>query len=285
MRSVITSVPMRRFGWASFLAILSISMTAGAQDVPPPPPPADQPVPEPPAADTPPPPPPAYGGAAATPPPPPPPPPPGTVAEAPGAYRHDGLYLRMALGVGGIGVDRTVKSEEVSGEFESEIDGGGLGVEVTIGGTPAAGLVIGGMWLIQSIGDAVVVPKDGGEETTLENGFLISLMAAVLDWYPWADGGFHFGGGLGWLLASGRLPADSIATTELGIERIGGGGWGLTIHAGYDFWIGEQWSLGPALRFVFGGTHGETIVSSRDVRVEEDDGITALLLSFNATLH
>ena len=214
----------------------------------------------------------------------PPPGAPAVAAPPTGAYLHDGFQLRMALGVGGIGAQRTTQAEDVTGEFESEVEGGGLGIELTFAGTPASGLVIGGMWLIQSIGEATIVPADGGDETQLD-GFVISLMAAVLDWYPWPDGGFHFGGGLGWLLASGSLPSDAPATTEFGIEKIGGSGWGLTLQVGYDFWIAEQWSMGPLLRFVFGGVHGETRIEPGDRLVEEDDGITALLLSFSASLH
>jgi hypothetical protein len=148
-----------------------------------------------------------------------------------GAYLHDGLYLRMALGA---------SYGWVSGEGPSgpaHLSGGGPAIMLAIGGTPAPGLVIAFDFSIASVdGDfAGAPPGAAGPASTVE-----PLVGALLDWYPWPDGGWHLGGALG---LGGLGLTDSAGFNSNGYS------FGVAALGGYDWWISTQWSAG-VLAFV-----------------------------------
>lgn len=202
-------------------------------------------------------------------------------ARASGAHRHDGAFFRVGLGGGSLALDRSVEASRV-GVAGSEVDGdstisGPVGAfELTLGGTPARGLVVGGTYLTYNLAQPVVEHETGGE-TELDDPLSAGLVGATVLWYPDPRGGFCFGGTLGWAWAVARTPAGSL------FEYLGGTGSGLSLQAGYDLWIASEWSLGGALRLTGASLSGEGEESG--VRAEETDTLRGVALYLTATLH
>ncbi len=199
--------------------------------------------------------------------------------EATGRYTHDGFYLRMSLGLNLGALSRSVEAEvsDVVGyESDSDISGGGLGLELTIGGTPATGFVVAGTWLGAGILDAVI-ERDDGSELELEEPLNFAMIGITLDGYVRPKAGFHLGGTLGPGVAGARLPEDSL------FDYIGGWGWAIALHMGYDWWIGEEWSLGVLGRLIGARLSGED--EEEEITASEDDTYGALSLLFTAVHH
>jgi hypothetical protein len=188
----------------------------------------------------------------------------------------------MAIGVGGGSVARTTRNDAVSGERESTVSGGAFAMEITIGGTIGP-VMLGGVLALAAMGDEQIEYEDGGDPTALDGSFNLWILGFAADWYPSAEGGFHVGGAIGFAVMQGRIPEGSRAS-DLGIEQVGGVGFGLSLLTGYDFWVGEQWSMGPLLRMSIGQGHGEGELTT-GTHVEEDDAGLAITLLFSAALH
>jgi hypothetical protein len=178
-------------------------------------------------------------------------------------HNHDGFYLRMNLGLGHLW-----GTYDRSGPNSAEIDasGSGLGVDLLIGGSPSPGFVVGGgilgNWLFsadfEQQGDAVTGHDIGS-----------GLVGVFVDGFPRATGGWHLGGFLG---VGGQTLSDDAAADETG-------GLGLAVFAGYDQWVGDDFSVGGLLRFTAARSTGE----------KQDADITAstatLGLMFSALYH
>jgi hypothetical protein len=196
-----------------------------------------------------------------------------------GAERHDGFYLRLALGIGGLALDRKTEDELFENDPDSQSSIGGVGgvFELSIGGTPAEGLVIAGTLLTHSVADPTV-QFDGGEEVELSDPLVFALLGATVDYYPNAHGGFHFGGTLG--------PALAVVERPEGTGDIGGAGIGLSALAGYDWWIGDEWSLGVLGRLSAARVRGKpTETVGNTERDGQDDGTAAALGVMFSVLH
>lgn len=243
---------------------LSIVSPAGAQAPMPPPAPAPTVAPAAPV----PPGPPAAGYYYPTPPPPLPPP---TASGAKlGVHEHEGFFLRMGLGFSSMltKTEGTLGQPDPGGDFS----GNGGALELLLGGTPARGFVIGGGLVLHSWPEPSY--DNGGTRTRLNGAQLGSSFLALF-------GQLYFdrtSGGYVQALVAGAEQTyryeEAGETKEAGLS-----GFALALGGGYDFWVGEEWSLGPELRLSY-------------ARVEhEDAGVTtrhrtlALTLSFSATLH
>jgi hypothetical protein len=200
---------------------------------------------------------------------------------------HDGFYLRLALGIGGLRMDRTVEVEtELAPDRElvddSTIEGGAGHFELTLGGTPARGLVIGGSVLTHSVSE-VDIDREAGEDVPLDSPLHFSLWGVTLDYFPDANGGFHFGGTAGIAVAFAQLP------DEYDFEGIGGAGLGLSLGIGYDWWVADEWSLGMLGRYTGAGIMGEDTepvgLTGQDVTAQEDSTINAFSIAFTVLHH
>lgn len=128
--------------------------------------------------------------------------------------------------------------------------GSGVALEIALGGTVAPGLVIGGGIYSVSMAqvgwrsdEARAFNEDGDDEIKGGEG-AISVLGVMLDFYPNPRGGFHVQGGLG----IGALALEKDADTNFPGEDWEGGGGGLMLGVGYEFWVSEQWSLGGIAR-------------------------------------
>jgi hypothetical protein len=296
------------------ISLLGFSSLAAAQgappDPPPPPPPAGEPPPPPPGAQpapaqpTQPPPgqPPPAGypqpppgqpppGAYGQPPPGYAPPPPGyygypaepppPVGPPPGAYTHDGFFLRFAIGYAYL--SDTIKVKDT--DQEAKLKGSGINFDVLmIGGTPAPGLVIGGALIGNGFGspkfEVAGTEGDYCESRTTNSGdcsVTLSLIAPFVQWYFDPKQGFYIQG----LIGYGALD-DGIDETDEATGAVFG------IGAGYDFWVGKEWSIGPAFRLLFASLKETNDIGSSTIgtsEIEYTHSIVVPTLSFAVTYH
>jgi hypothetical protein len=101
-------------------------------------------------------------------------------------HRHDGFYTRLNLGLLS---GRTYVSTDRSTHPDYSVGGGGLGLDLMIGGTPSGGVAAGGALSLSGFGHA----SGSGGDYLLVGGFV--------DGFPSAARGLHFGGELGLALA------------------------------------------------------------------------------------
>ncbi len=174
-----------------------------------------------------------------------------------GIYRHDGFYLRLALGIGG-GVDRLEGSLP---DYDFVYEDGRAGrmysftvpTEVALGYTVAPGLVTGAgiyntLWTAPTA-DAETAPDYDFETTQL------ALFGPMVDFYPLPQEGWHLQGALG--LASFNM---GFGTTGIAPPRYAQAhvtmGMGFMLGAGYEWFVAEQWSVGFLLRTMRGYSTG-----------------------------
>jgi hypothetical protein len=163
---------------------------------------------------------------------------------------HDGLYLRIAGGVGLAALALDAESQRfatpASGDREGRFDGAArawaIATELGCGFTPARGLVIGlGVYTL-------TVPSAEAKEVGVGSGrysFSLSQLAIVspfADWYFDPSAGFHVQAGLG--LAT--LVMGPGEPTGLGprLRPYTAVGVGAHVGIGYEWWIADEWSVG-----------------------------------------
>ena len=209
---------------------------------------------------------------------PPPTPTPAPAAEPrPGVRTHDGVYLRFAPTFGGMGIGR--KTEGPLGpDPDTRINGGASGFELSIGGTPWPGLVLAGTVLALDHRNANLDLGDG-PKIALDGSVRFSLVGATLDWYPNPRKGFHFGGTIGAAALEGPRPPYGPPDRN----KLGGAGAGISLLVGYDWWIGEQWSLGVLGRLTMAGVEERTV--RPDGIYREKDGIGAFTIGLSILYH
>lgn len=191
----------------------------------------------------------------------PPPPPPAYQQQQPGKIdlstpppapigrrtkRHDGFYLRMNLGVGGM--ITKVEYEPALLFDEVDVSGGGGTFGLMLGGTLDHVVLGGGFWLNSAPDPKVEYAGFEGESSG--NTLNMFLVGPFIDWYPDLHGGFHLGGAIGW---AGVVITDD--SEEENLAESAGGGAGLFV--GYDWFVADEWSLGVLGRFTAASTTGD----------------------------
>jgi len=153
--------------------------------------------------------------------------------QEPGVEAHDGFMLRMTLGFGG----GSAEYELAGSRYESS--GPATSFSLDVGGALSENFVLHGR-LSEVAMEEPALSIDGEEIATFDNGRVVS---------------FLFGPALTYYF----MPINLYATVAIGIsvgtgddgERTTEGsdvGWGLNLDVGKEWWIGEQWGLGVAMR-------------------------------------
>jgi hypothetical protein len=160
----------------------------------------------------------------------------------------------MGLGVGRTAATfRNSDSREFGGSVEGSLAGVAAAVELSLGGTPAPGLVIGGGIFSGSTGAEVEtneVDVDGQPVPAVKyNQLTFTLIGPFVDYYFDERAGFHLQGALG--LAAMEVGTGRQGSTELTANRTLGG-LGFMLGGGYEWFVGEQWSLGGIIRMRYG---------------------------------
>ncbi len=186
--------------------------------------------------------------------------------ERPGKREHDGLYLRLAGGIGS-GTDTQagdVKEKRTgpgASPVQSHYDAGASGVAVAtqIGiGYGLARQVVLGVAI-----ETATVPSSEASNTGVGPGTYefrtseLAMVGALIDVYVSPHGGFHaqadagvaaFIAGVGDAKGEGPLVHGHSAV-----------GYGLGIGAGWEWWIEDQWSMGLLARALWGWTDGDDV--------------------------
>jgi len=174
-------------------------------------------------------------------------PPAGPPPPDPSERNHDGFYLRMTVGGGYSYVVQTYEGPQPQniGGFalggspspgDVKVSGGTTAFDIMLGGTPVPGLVIGGGLFFNVTPSPDVKVLD--VTATSKSDLTVFLLGMFADIFPNPKGGFHVGGIAG------------IATVDWSGGGINGSasGFGGGAFAGYDAWVGKQWSLGGLVR-------------------------------------
>ncbi|MGE0325142.1 MAG: autotransporter outer membrane beta-barrel domain-containing protein [Polyangiaceae bacterium] len=154
---------------------------------------------------------------------------------------HDGFMLRLGPTFGPLSVTET---PEVNGTEGAEVKASGFatGLELLLGGTPAPGLTVGGALLYSQTKDPTL--EAGGREVEADGTLLILSTDVFVQYYFDPTQGFHVQGMLGYgVLDTVRSDGSSGGNDPAGLH--------LALGAGYDFWIADEWSVGPFLRVQF----------------------------------
>jgi hypothetical protein len=156
------------------------------------------------------------------------------------AQLHDGFYLRASAGSGLINVEYNPEP----GYDDQTENAAGLSLDLLAGASPLRGAAFGGALLLDL---APSMPLAGSAPEA--NGALgIGLIGPFADVFPDPRLGWHFGGVLGFA----ALELETVDSHHHRMYGFGGALW-----AGNEFWIGDEWSMGGALRFAHTQTRGD----------------------------
>lgn len=194
-----------------------------------------------------------------------------------GYHEHDGFYLRFSGGLASLDVRRETQSGGASGSVAfagdgSRLVGPSLFTELSVGGTPARHFVIAATLLGNGL-PATELKVASGSRIDLGTPLVFAMLGPSVDFFPQVGGGFHAGGGIG------------IATSTAGVKdpifsTIGGLGFGGTLALGYDFWTGDDWSIGFAARGIVARIEGEQLSSKNVAREQDVVSSASLAVSF-----
>lgn len=198
----------------------------------------------------------------------------GLVAVAPGRAEasepreHDGFFFQTSLGFGPGWLSEEYKEDGESTDISAS---GVTGMfELLFGGTPARGLVIGA----GLTGHTIVEPtfeSAGREYETEDTSVGISQLSLFANYYVQPKSGFYLHGSVGFGSLRVTVDGDSYDTESAGVV--------LGAGVGYDFWVADEWSLGPQLRLTYAHLSGE------EAGTEATDDFISPTLSFTATYH
>jgi hypothetical protein len=155
----------------------------------------------------------------------------------------------MRLGLGPGYLTSSLEFEDLDPGLEAlaaeyEISGVGAGIDLMLGGAVTPGIVIGGGYLFNQAQNPTLT-VDGEELGDADDtNFNFGVIGPFIDVYPDPHDGLHLGAILGFAAAT---LTDDDGDTDASARGFGGGA-----LAGYDFWVGEQWSLGVLGRFTVG---------------------------------
>jgi hypothetical protein len=185
---------------------------------------------------------------------------------APGGRTHDGFYAR--LGIGPAFATGSNELEDV--DAKADVSGFAVATELAFGGTIAPGLVLGG----GSFSMVIPSPKysAGGTDTDVGTHH-VSGVGPFIDYYFDPHAGGHLQAAL---LLSGIFVQEKDQA-----ESASGGGFGFMVGGGYEFWIAEQWSMGPIARL----TYYNDKLEGSDTEVKSTLSLLVPALLFGATYH
>lgn len=137
------------------------------------------------------------------------------------------------------------------------MSGVGWHFSLWVGGTPKPGLVIGGV-----IGGRAEQSDDGTVgDRRASTSASASRGGVFIDAYPVPEEGFHFGG----ILSGSSTEVESSASGDQPSTSYRGEGVGVSVFAGLDTWIAEQWSFGALVELGGNVSRDDSTVDGQDV--------------------
>jgi hypothetical protein len=151
-------------------------------------------------------------------------------------HNHDGFYLRANVGFVWSGAD--IATDAGASHPDYTLNGGGISLDLLVGGTPSPSLTVGGAVTLKSISDPEVRLQNDSEAGSGSGGLL--MVGPFVDGFPMSNGGLHFGGLVGFATGTGRR--------EQSDDDFDGAGIGAAAWVGQGFWVGKEVSLGFVLK-------------------------------------
>jgi hypothetical protein len=150
---------------------------------------------------------------------------------------HDGFFFQGTIGGG----YRSSSASE--GEFDLKMSGAAVAGGVLFGGTVAPGLVIGG-GTANSIALGPTFELNGEEaDSDSDVSLNLSTLGPFVTFYPDPHGGLSLHAMIAYGVLSITIDGDETSNNPSGLALTGG--------AGYDFWVGREWSIGLFGRFTY----------------------------------
>lgn len=161
---------------------------------------------------------------------------------------HDGFFLRLGLNLGPASATQKVEINGTEVPGEASLSGFSSGFDLMIGGTPASGLVIGGALTTVATSDPDL--EAGGASRTTDGTMIFGGLGLFANYYLNPNEGLHFQGLLGF---------GSVDTVDADGNSGGNDPTGpyFGIGVGYDFWVSDEWSIGPFGRVLYAATSVE----------------------------
>ena len=148
------------------------------------------------------------------------------------AMTHDGFYLQLNAGLGYL---------SASDEFDTSMSGVSIPAALLIGGTVGPVALGGGFF-----GDYAPSPSASidGQDYELEDVTMTLIgIGMFADIYPNPHEGLHFQPFIGWGGLERSYKGDSGGSDPTGLV--------MALGVGYDFWVGNEWSIGPMFRIAY----------------------------------
>jgi hypothetical protein len=190
--------------------------------------------------------------------------------EVSGKRYHQGLFLRGSLG---LGPSWLTESTSVGNVDSDTLKARGLtgAFELLLGGTPARGLVLGGGVTAHALVDPTV-ETPGATFDTSDTSISLMTLTTFANYYPAPTEGLYVQALVGYGFLGLTVDGREQDVGDIHGFVFGGG-------VGYDFWVADQWSLGPAFRL----TYAALGASEGDISVRERWLIPTV--SFSVTYH
>jgi hypothetical protein len=155
---------------------------------------------------------------------------------------RDGFYLRASLGPAYM----STFGDGPAGPASQH--GSGVGLSLSIGGSPMRGLVLAGTFRIVGVGGTfdgfANVGSSAGASLSGSGG--LAQIGVLADWYPESRSGWHAGASLA---VTGAAVSAGTQPKPVGSGSSAGG----ALFGGYDWWTGGKWSLGLMAVLAAGG--------------------------------
>jgi len=165
------------------------------------------------------------------------------------AMTHDGFYMSLEAGVG------YLSASADSPNFEQTMTSTTFSSGLLLGGTVGPVVIGGGFTYDYGFSPSV---EQNGQEAELEDVKLYLIgIGAFADYYVDPAGGLHFIGMLGWGGLESSYQGNAGGSDPTGLL--------ITLGGGYDFWVADEWSIGPLARFTYAPLSYELAGSNQDV--------------------
>jgi hypothetical protein len=151
---------------------------------------------------------------------------------------HDGFYMQLATGLGYLSTSAS------QGPVSMSISGLATPFEALFGGTVGPAAIGGGFYMDYSFSPSQSVDTPGFSASGTLNDVSMYMVGAHVfgDIYPDPHGGFHVRPFLGY--AALQLARNGQTGNSPGGPLVGAA-------VGYDFWVGDEWSIGVLGRFAY----------------------------------
>ena len=181
---------------------------------------------------------------------------------------HSGFFARATLGASLLTSDVTLPEQGA----KAHMTGAGPTTSLLLGGTPSSGLVVGGGLLLSSFSNPSVVIKGEQVQPGYDVTFRLISIGPFFQYYPDPTAGFHVQAFAGYMSARAEVEDAAVVSQP-------DTGPAIALATGYDFWVGKEWSMGPAFQLLFAAL--EYSGEGSDERMS----VVTPTVSFSATFH